>query len=183
MTMPSMNSGRILMGSVFSQTFQVECANLCLQRFHEIDPFCALEESNEQHAQPTAEDGVSSANLDDLRRECVRLESHSGKPRAVPVDMDFPEPPTPLPTPRVRLILCPSYTQQRNTFGSRSYKGMPSSVPDRPGALSYIPGYIHSEPRKEPRPMQDIISPYPNLSYFLLDYHFWTTSTTSTRAT
>ena len=175
------------MGSVLPQTSQVGCANLYLQRYHEMDPFRALEESNEQHARPTAEDGVSSANPEGLM-SCAVANVFAWKViqanlDAVPVHMYFPEPPTPLPTPCVRLILCPSHTQQRNIFGSRSYKGMPSSVPDKPGALSYIPGYIHSEPRKEPCPMQDIISPYPNLSYFLLDHHFWTTSTTSTRAT
>jgi hypothetical protein len=72
--------------------------------------------------------------------------------------------------------------QQQNTFGlSHSYKGVPSLVPNQPSALSYIPGYIHPEPRKEPRPIQDIISPYPNLSSFLFDHNFWTTSTTKSR--
>jgi hypothetical protein len=164
----------------------MECAHLYPQRSREMDLFRALEESNREHAQPTAEDGISSANPDGLRRsERVRRPTWKviqANLDAVPVHVDLPEPPTPLPTPRVRLLLRPSYTQQRNTFGlSRSYKGVPSSVPDQPSALSYIPGYIHPEPRKEPRPIQDIISPYPNLSSFLFDHNFWTTSTTKSR--
>jgi hypothetical protein len=58
---------------------------------------------------------------------------------------------------------------------------VPSSVPDQPNAPSYIPGYVHPEPQKEPRAILDIISPYPNLSSFLFDHHFWTSSTTKSR--
>lgn len=74
------------------------------------------------------------------------------------------------------------HTQQRNAFGlSRSYKGVPSSVPDQPDAPSYIPGYVHPEPQKEPRAIHDIVYPYPNLSSFLFDHHFWMSSTTKSR--
>ena len=58
---------------------------------------------------------------------------------------------------------------------------MPSSIPDNPGALSYIPGYSHPEPHRKTRSIEEIVSPYPNLSSFLFDHHFWTTSTCKSR--
>ena len=101
---------------------------------------------------------------------------------AIPVHVDFPEPQTLRPTPRVRLLVRQTYSQSRDVFGlSRSYKGVPSSVPDHPDALSYIPGYSHPEPRREPRTIKQIVSPYPNLSSFLYDHYFWTTGTSKSR--
>ena len=101
---------------------------------------------------------------------------------AAPVHLDLPEPQAPRPIPRVQLLVRPTHHQTRDAFGlSRSYKGVPSSIPDNPGALSYIPGYSHPKPHKEPRTIEDIISPYPNLSSFLYDHHFWTTSTSKSR--
>jgi hypothetical protein len=58
---------------------------------------------------------------------------------------------------------------------------VPSSVPDNPDALSYIPGYSHPKPRKEPRTIEEIVSPFPNLSSFLFNHHFWTTGTSKSR--
>ena len=129
---------------------------------------------------------MPSNNPDGLRRsERVRRPTWKvaqANLDAVPVHVDIPESPALQHTPHVRLLLRPSYTQERNAFGlSRSYKGTPSSVPDQPGALSYIPRYVHPKSRREPRTIQDIIFPYPNLSSFLLDHHFWTTSTTKSR--
>ena len=101
---------------------------------------------------------------------------------ATPVHLDLPEPQTLRPIPRVQLLVRPTYSQTRDMFGlSRSYKGVPSSIPDNPGALSYIPGYSHPKPHKEPRGIEQIISPYPNLSSFLLDHYFWTTNMTKSR--
>ena len=50
---------------------------------------------------------------------------------------------------------------------------MPSSIPDNPDALSYIPEYSHPERHKEPRTIEEIVHPYPNLSSFLMDHYFW----------
>ena len=67
-------------------------------------------------------------------------------------------------------------------FGlSHSYKGVPSPVPDQPDVPSYIPGYVHPEPQREPHAIQDIVYPYPNLLSFLFNHHFWMTSTTKSR--
>ena len=101
---------------------------------------------------------------------------------ALPVHLEFPEPEAPRPIPRVQLLVRPTYSHNRDAFGlSRSYKGVPSSIPDNPGALSYIPGYSHPKPHKEPCTVEEIVSPYPNLSSFLLDHHFWTTGTSKSR--
>jgi hypothetical protein len=101
---------------------------------------------------------------------------------AIPVHLDLPELQTPRPLPRVQLLVRPTYSQSRDAFGlSRSYKGVPSSIPDNPGALSYIPGYSHPKPQKERRTTEEIVSPYPNLSSFLFDHHFWTTSVSKSR--
>jgi len=101
---------------------------------------------------------------------------------AVPVHVDFPEQQPLRPVPRVQLLVRPTYSQHRDAFGlSRSYKGVPSSIPDSPGALSYIPGYSHPKLHKEPRTIEAIVSPYPNLSSFLFDHHFWTTGTSKSR--
>jgi len=58
---------------------------------------------------------------------------------------------------------------------------MPSSIPDSPDALSYIPGYSHPKPLKKSQTIEAIVSPYPNLSSFLFDHNFWTTSTSKSR--
>ena len=125
-------------------------------------------------------------NPDGLRRgERVRRPTWKvvqAQLEAVPVQVDFPEPQTLRPIPRVQLLVRPTYSQDRDAFGlSRSYKGVPSSIPDNPAALSYIPGYSHPKPHKESRTIEEIVSPYPNLSSFLFDHHFWTTSTSKSR--
>lgn len=125
-------------------------------------------------------------NPDGLRRsERVRRPTWKvvqAQPKAVPVNIEFPEPPAQRPIPRVQLLVRPTHTQNRDSFGlSRSYKGVPSSIPDDPGALSYISGYSHPKPHKETRTVEEIVSPYPNLSSFLFDHHFWTTSTCKSR--
>ena len=98
------------------------------------------------------------------------------------------EPPTvhvetpPLPQRRVFLLVRESYHATRNSFGlSRTYKGTPSSIPDRPDSDTYIPSYHHPAPRQERRTIKEIIHPYPNLSAFLFDHHFWTSSPTKSR--
>lgn len=97
------------------------------------------------------------------------------------------EPPTvhveaPTPTRRVTLLVRESFHGARNSFGlSRTYKGVPSSVPDQPNSNMYIPSYNHPVPPQQPRTIEEIIFPYPNLSSFLFDHHFWTSSPTKSR--
>lgn len=98
------------------------------------------------------------------------------------------EPPTahvetqPAPERRVFLLVRETFRGARNLFGlSRTYKGTPSSIPDQPHSNTYIPSYRHPTPPEDKRTIEEIISPYPNLSSFLFDYHFWTSSTTKSR--
>jgi hypothetical protein len=101
---------------------------------------------------------------------------------ALPAQFDLPEVQTPRAIPRVRLIVTPTYSQNCDAFGlSRSYKGVPSAIPDNPSALSFIPGYSHPKPSREPRQIEEILSPYPNLSSFLLDHYFWTSGPSKSR--
>jgi hypothetical protein len=136
---------------------------------------------------PSTSGGLGpSENPDGLRRgERVRRPTWKvaqAQLEPVPVHLDFVEPQAPWPVPRVQLLVRPKHSQPRDAFGlSRSYKGVPSSIPDNPGALSFIPGYSHPEPHKEPRTIEAVVAPYPNLSSFLFDHHFWTTSTSKSR--
>jgi hypothetical protein len=83
---------------------------------------------------------------------------------------------------RVVLLVRESFRGIRNAFGlARTYKGVPSSIPDQPDSSTYIPSYNHPSPPQEPRTIEEIISPYPNLSSFLFDHHFWTSSPTKSR--
>ena len=98
------------------------------------------------------------------------------------------EPPTvriePPHTPlrRVTLLVRETFSQVRNAFGlSRTYKGVPSSIPDLPNNESFIPSYTHPTPNREPKTIEEIIDPYPNLTSFLFDYHFWTSGPTKSR--
>ena len=98
------------------------------------------------------------------------------------------EPPTvhvetpPSPARRVVLLVRESFRGIRNVFGlSRTYKGVPSSIPDQPNSSTYIPPYEHPATPREPRTIEEIISPYPNLSSFLFDHHFWTSGPTKSR--
>jgi hypothetical protein len=101
---------------------------------------------------------------------------------ALPAQFNLPEVQTPRIIPRVHLIVTPTYSQNRDAFGlSRSYKGVPSAIPDNPTALSFIPGYFHPKPNRKSRPIEEIISPYPNLSSFLLDHYFWTSGPSKSR--
>jgi hypothetical protein len=99
-----------------------------------------------------------------------------------------PEPPTirieppPAPERRVVLLVREHFDGMQNSFGlSRTYKGTPSIIPDQPNSSTYIPSYHHPIPPQEQRTIEEIISPYPNLSSFLFDHHFWTSSTTKSR--
>ena len=136
---------------------------------------------------PNISGGLGPAeNPDGLRRgERVRRPTWKvieAQPEPVPVCIDFFEPQALRPITRVQLLVRPIHSQSRDSFGlSRSYKGVPSSIPDDPGALSYIPGYSHPKPHKETRTIEEIVSPYPNLSSFLFDHHFWTTSMCKSR--
>ena len=163
----------------------------CQQQTEETALFCALQELTQDPAQSETDLSTtgglgSTTNSDGLHRsERVQRPTQKvvqAQPEPVPIHLDLSEPQTSRPVPRVQLLVRPTYSQSRDAFGlSRSYKGVPSSVPDDPKALSYVPGYSHPTPYKEPRTIQDIVSPYPNLSSFLFDYHFWTTSTSKSR--
>ena len=98
------------------------------------------------------------------------------------------EPPTvrvetpPVPERRVTLLVRESFHSMEDSFGLvRTYKGTPSSVPDQPHSDTYIPSYRHPALPQEERTIEEIISPYPNLSSFLFDHHFWTSSPTKSR--
>ena len=88
----------------------------------------------------------------------------------------------PGPARRVALLVRESFHRARNAFGlSRTYKGVPSSIPDQPHSDSWIPSYKHPETPREPRKIEEIIYPYPNLSSFIFDHHFWTSGPTKSR--
>jgi len=53
--------------------------------------------------------------------------------------------------------------------------------PTNKNSSTYVPSYNHPTPPQEPKPIDEIISPYPNLSSFLFDYHFWTSGPTKSR--
>ena len=98
------------------------------------------------------------------------------------------KPPTiqiePLPTPERRVVLLARQTFHgaQNSFGlSRTYKGTPSAIPDQPSSSTYILTYHHPTPPWDSRTTEEIVAPYPNLSSFLFDHHFWTSSPTKSR--
>ena len=128
----------------------------------------------------------STDNPDGLRRGeqewCPTWKVIQAQLEAAPVHMHYPEPPTLQPTPRIQLLVRQTYSQNHDAFGlSCSYKGVPSSVPDNPDASLYIPGYSHPVRHREPRTIKEIVSPYPNLSSFLFNHHFWMTGTSKSR--
>ena len=85
----------------------------------------------------------------------------------------------PGPTRRVALLVRESFHRAQNTFGlSWTYKGVPLSIPDQPYSDSWIPSYKHPETPQELRKIEEIIYPYPNLSSFIFDHHFWTSGPT-----
>lgn len=87
------------------------------------------------------------------------------------------------PTPDRRVVLIrETFHGARNVFGlARVYKGIPSSIPDQPGSNTYIPLYCHPVPPQESKTIEEIIFPYPNLSSFLFDHHFWTSGPTKSQ--
>jgi len=83
---------------------------------------------------------------------------------------------------RVVLLVRETFSRVRNAFGlSRTYKGVPSSIPDLQNSKSFIPSYTHPTPNREPKTIDEIIDPYPNLTSFLFDHHFWTSGPTKSR--
>ena len=99
-----------------------------------------------------------------------------------------PEPPTvciePPSAPErwVVLLVRETFHGAQNSFGlSRIYKGTPSAIHDQLHGSTSIPSYIHPVPPQDLRTVEEIISPYPNLSSFLFDHHFWTSSPTKSR--
>ena len=80
------------------------------------------------------------------------------------------------------LLACQLFSQVRNTFGLlRTYKGVPTSIPNLPNSESFIPTYTHPTPYREPKTIEEIIDPYPNFTSFLFDHHFWTSGPTKSR--
>ena len=74
------------------------------------------------------------------------------------------EPPTvhvetpPAPDRRVVLLVREKFHGARNEFGlSRTYKGVPSSIPDHPNSSTYIPSYQHPTTPRELRTIDNII--------------------------
>ena len=141
-------------------------------------------------------DGLISDDADTGAGEAIQSEDPNNLPRRSgriirptwKVTQSMPEPPTvraktpPAPGRRVFLLVRETFHGIRNAFGlSRTYKGVPSSIPDRPNSTAEIPSYVHPSPRQEPRTIEEIISPYPNLSTFLFDHHFWTSGPTKSR--
>jgi len=87
------------------------------------------------------------------------------------------------PTRRVFLLVRETVASIKNKFGlSRVYKGLRSRVPDTTIDLESTYGLSSPPPPLPTRTVEDIISPYPNLSSFLLDHQFWTSSGKKSRA-
>lgn len=80
----------------------------------------------------------------------------------------------------------PSYRPLRSVldkFGlSRSYPVTPSTIPD-PTQVNFEEGVIPATAPVSPkrRRLKDILKPYPNLSSFLFDHQFWTSSGSKSR--
>ena len=69
------------------------------------------------------------------------------------------------------LLVREVFSRVRDVFGlSRTYKGVPSSIPDR----QIMNPLSHPTPHREPKTIEEIIGPYQNLTSFLFDHHFWT---------
>ena len=51
----------------------------------------------------------------------------------------------------------------------------------QPNSGDHIPSYKHPATPQEARTIEEILSPYPNLSTFLFDHHFWTSGPTKSR--
>jgi hypothetical protein len=130
----------------------------------------------------TAE-GTTSQGPDTLPRRSGRVIRPTRK-----VIESAPEPPTiqieepSAPERRVVLLVRETFQGTQNSFGlSRIYKGTPSAIPDQPNASTYVPSYNHPTPPQDLRTIEQIISPYPNLTSFLFDHHFWTSGTAKSR--
>ncbi|KAH7924391.1 hypothetical protein BV22DRAFT_1195981 [Leucogyrophana mollusca] len=86
--------------------------------------------------------------------------------------------------PRVRLIVVESFRTLANSFGlSRLYRGRPSSVPDMDVEFEeLVADNARVLPIDATKSVADIISPYPNLSSFLLNRWFWNGGAMKSRA-
>lgn len=126
---------------------------------------------------------IPSGGSTDLPRRSGRVTRPTWKvikSQLEPLTMHIDPPPS--PERRVMLLVRQRFSRVRNTFGlSRTYKGVPSSIPDLPNSESFIPSYIHPTPSQEPKTIEEIIDPYPNLTSFLFDHHFWTSGPTKSR--
>ena len=151
------------------------------QLLHALDAII-LDDTNAEAGTSTTE-GPPADEPGDLPRRSGRVIRPTWKvvqSRLEPPTVHVEVPPT--LERRVILLVRESFHRVRNSFGlSRTYKSTPSSIPDQPTSSSYIPSYRHPAPPQEHRTINEIISPYPNLSSFLFDHHFWTSSTTKSR--
>lgn len=104
-------------------------------------------------------------------------------PEPITFPLDLPQPAEPHPTRRVFLLVREKVTSIKNKFGlSRTYKGLRSRIPDTTVDLesAYEPAPPPLSPPK--RSIKEIIFPYPNLSSFLFDHQFWTSTGKKSRA-
>ena len=142
-----------------------------------------MDDANTRASEASSSEGPSVHRSSDLPRRSGRVIRPTWKvieSRLEPPTVHI-EPPQPSQR-RVFLLVRETFQGGRNSFGlSRTYKGIPSSIPDQPDPTAYIPSYHPPTPPREERTIEDIIAPYPNLSSFLFDYHFWTSSPTKSR--
>ena len=98
-------------------------------------------------------------------------------PEPITFPPDLSQPAEPHPTCQVFLLVREKVTSIKNKFGLlRAYKGLSSCIPDTTVNLesTYEPAPPPPSPPK--RTIKEIISPYPNLSSFLFDHQFWTST-------
>ena len=92
------------------------------------------------------------------------------------------------PPPRPPSPQSPPHQPLRSAFDrfglSRLYPAKPSSIPD-PARVTFEEGLTSAPPPPPPPPkrrkLRDILKPYPNLSSFLFDHQFWTSSGSKSR--
>jgi hypothetical protein len=99
------------------------------------------------------------------------------------IPLDPPHTSSHRPPRRVFLLVRETVTSIKNKFGLlRTYKGLRSNVPD--ASINLASTYRAASPPTPPptRTVEDIISPYPNLSSFLFDHQFWTSAGKKSRA-
>lgn len=130
-----------------------------------------------------------SENKTPTARRTTRIRFPTWKVReSLPDPITFPpnppQPTKPHPTRRVFLLVRENISSIKNKFGlSRIYRGLKSRVPDttiNPASMCGPAPSPSASP--SPRTVEEVISPYPNLSSFLFDHQFWTSAGKKSRA-